>query len=87
MNTTMTRTLTCALVVCGLGFGFEKVSGQDIGPTNGTLVIVGGALQDPAIWERFVELAGGPRRHLWLYADSMQQHELRRLRVRLTLLH
>ncbi len=60
MKTTMTRTLTCALVVCAMGFGSERVSGQEIGPTNGTLVIVGGALQDPAIWERFVELAGGP---------------------------
>lgn len=33
---------------------------QDIGPPNGSLVIVGGALRDPAIIEEFLDLAGGP---------------------------
>jgi cyanophycinase len=33
---------------------------QDIGPENGSLVIVGGAMRDPAIIERFLDLAGGP---------------------------
>ena len=33
---------------------------QDIGPENGSLVIVGGALRDQAIIERFLDLAGGP---------------------------
>ena len=33
---------------------------QEIGPANGTLVIVGGAMRDPAIIERFLDLAGGP---------------------------
>jgi cyanophycinase len=32
----------------------------DIGPEKGTLVIVGGNMQDPAIVQRFIELAGGP---------------------------
>ncbi len=32
----------------------------DIGPSNGALVAVGGAMRDPAIFERFLELAGGP---------------------------
>ncbi len=32
---------------------------QEIGPSNGSLVIVGGAMRDPAIAARFVELAGG----------------------------
>ncbi len=32
---------------------------QEFGPDNGSLVIVGGAMRDPAIRERFVELAGG----------------------------
>ncbi len=31
-----------------------------VGPENGTLVVVGGAMQDPAIYARFIELAGGP---------------------------
>jgi cyanophycinase len=33
---------------------------QDIGPSNGSLVIVGGALRDRAIIEEFLDLAGGP---------------------------
>jgi cyanophycinase len=33
---------------------------QSIGPRAGSLVIVGGAMRDPAILARFLELAGGP---------------------------
>ena len=33
---------------------------QDVGPARGSLVIVGGAMRDPAIIERFIQLAGGP---------------------------
>ncbi len=36
------------------------VAAQQVGPANGALVLVGGNLQDPAIVERFLELAGGP---------------------------
>jgi cyanophycinase len=35
-------------------------SGQQIGPKSGALVIVGGALQDSDIIDRFIALAGGP---------------------------
>jgi cyanophycinase len=35
-------------------------SAQEIGPKRGTLVIVGGNLQDSAIVKRFIDLAGGP---------------------------
>jgi len=31
-----------------------------VGPARGSLVIVGGAMRDPAIRERFIQLAGGP---------------------------
>lgn len=31
-----------------------------VGPPEGSLVVVGGAMADPAIYERFLELAGGP---------------------------
>jgi len=31
-----------------------------VGPENGSLVVVGGAMRDPAIFQRFIELAGGP---------------------------
>ena len=33
---------------------------QQVGPANGSLVVAGGALRDPAVFARFVELAGGP---------------------------
>lgn len=33
---------------------------QEIGPKNGHLMIVGGGLRDQAIFERFIDLAGGP---------------------------
>ena len=33
---------------------------QEVGPAPGSLVIVGGAMRDPAIVERFIRLAGGP---------------------------
>jgi len=39
------------------------VAAQDppaVGPPQGSLVVVGGAMADPAIYERFIELAGGP---------------------------
>lgn len=32
----------------------------EVGPPEGSLVIVGGAMRDPAIVQRFLELAGGP---------------------------
>ncbi len=35
-------------------------SSQTAGPANGSLVIVGGNMQDPAIFQRFIDLAGGP---------------------------
>jgi len=37
-----------------------SVQASDVGPSNGYLVIVGGAMRDPAIFARFIELAGGP---------------------------
>lgn len=35
-----------------------------VGPERGALVIVGGAMQSPEIYKRFIELAGGPDAHL-----------------------
>ncbi len=35
------------------------LAAQEVGPPKGSLVIVGGAMRDAAIRERFVELAGG----------------------------
>lgn len=50
--------LTAALLTQPLAGG--PVSGQQVGPESGSLVIVGGALQDDAILQRFIDLAGGP---------------------------
>lgn len=33
---------------------------QQVGPASGSLVVAGGALSDPAVFARFVQLAGGP---------------------------
>ena len=44
-----------ALVAAG-----ASVSAQEVGPKRGTLVVVGGALEDSFILDRFLELAGGP---------------------------
>jgi cyanophycinase len=53
---------TLALAVLGLGFASSPLrsSAQDVGPRSGALVIVGGAMDDKTILERFIELAGGP---------------------------
>ena len=54
----MKRYLASALFLIALIT--TSVSGQQIGPPNGALVIVGGAMRDQAIVERFLSLAGGP---------------------------
>jgi len=43
--------------------GATSLAAQDppaVGPPEGSLVVVGGAMSDPAIYARFLELAGGP---------------------------
>ena len=37
-----------------------QIDAQTRGPSNGSLVIVGGAMRDPGIMQRFLDLAGGP---------------------------
>lgn len=45
----------------------EIVAGApEVGPANGSLVIVGGAMRSAEIYERFIELAGGPDAHIVL---------------------
>lgn len=36
------------------------LAAQEVGPESGTLVVVGGGLEDEAIIQRFIDLAGGP---------------------------
>ncbi|MGH9219225.1 MAG: cyanophycinase [Vicinamibacterales bacterium] len=51
----MRRMMFALILVAGV-----SLSAADHGPAKGTLVIVGGAMQDPAIVTRFIDLAGGP---------------------------
>ena len=48
-------------LVAGLGLLAPTGAAAQQGPENGSLVIVGGALRDEAILERFLDLAGGAR--------------------------
>ena len=54
----MKRILT-SLAVVGFLWNPASTRAQDIGPANGSLVIVGGAMRDTAIINRFIQLAGG----------------------------
>lgn len=38
----------------------QQAGPPGVGPERGSLVIVGGAMRDPAIYKRFIDLAGGP---------------------------
>lgn len=61
MSISMNRAKLLGVAMAGLIWcaGFAGLLGADIGPTRGALVIVGGAMRDPAILTRFFELAGG----------------------------
>ena len=48
-------TAVCLVLVASL-----PAWAQEVGPASGHLVIVGGAMRDPAIFKKFLELAGGP---------------------------
>src|SRR5215218_7227240 len=51
----MRRILFAVVLLAGV-----SLSAAQYGPDKGTLVIVGGAMQDPVIVKRFIDLAGGP---------------------------
>jgi len=52
----MKLSLTAVWIVLATVWG----TAQQVGPKSGALVIVGGAMRDPAIVTRFIDLAGGP---------------------------
>ncbi|KAI1101169.1 hypothetical protein F4804DRAFT_316735 [Jackrogersella minutella] len=55
------RTLILALsAVASAGPMTERQSSAYVGPENGTLVIIGGNAVDEAIYQRIIDLAGGP---------------------------
>ena len=39
---------------------WERAGSPVVGPENGSLVVVGGAMRSPELFERFIQLAGGP---------------------------
>ncbi len=51
-----------ALALGGAGGGGTAtlLGAQEVGPANGSLVVVGGAMRDLGIVRRFIDLAGGP---------------------------
>jgi len=59
-------TLAVALALALVGAPPVSVGAQEpagppqVGPERGSLVIVGGAMQSPEIYKRFIDLAGGP---------------------------
>ena len=53
------RIVTWLVVAILLGGGVP-LGAQQVGPARGALVLVGGAMQDPTILDRFITLAGGP---------------------------
>ena len=60
---------TVLVIVSGLVSSPRATAQQPTGPTlvgpeNGSLVIVGGAMRSAEIYERFLELAGGPDAHI-----------------------
>jgi len=57
MSTSTTRTLIFAAAVL---IAATVGSAAEVGPANGSLIVAGGAVTDPAIYEQFVALAGGP---------------------------
>lgn len=65
------RTLSAAVALTlgapGVGFGQQvEPTPPQVGPENGSLVVVGGAMRSPEIYERFIRLAGGPDAHIVL---------------------
>lgn len=56
-----TKALFTVLALLYLMLGvWVSAQEADVGPSNGYLVVVGGAMRDPAILNRFIQLAGGP---------------------------
>ena len=53
--------VAAALAVLAAVWRPDIAVAQQVGPANGSLVIVGGAMRDPAILQRFLRLAGGPQ--------------------------
>ena len=58
MKTLMKSSTFFLLILAGFPLDLHA---QEVGPARGSLVVVGGGMQDPAIVQRFIDLAGGPQ--------------------------
>jgi cyanophycinase len=57
---------TAALIHAPAGAQTQLADVPQVGPENGSLIVVGGAMRSAEIYERFIELAGGPDAHIVL---------------------
>ena len=55
-----------AIVNAPLAAQTQLAGVPQVGPENGSLVVVGGAMRSAEIYQRFIELAGGPDAHIVL---------------------
>lgn len=55
-----------ALLHAPAGAQTQLAGVPQVGPENGSLIVVGGAMRSAEIYERFIELAGGPDAHIVL---------------------
>ncbi|MEQ9399292.1 MAG: cyanophycinase [Longimicrobiales bacterium] len=63
IRTFVSRSVAVVALAAVAGAPLEAQAGNgapQVGPANGSLVVVGGNMSDPAIYARFIELAGGP---------------------------
>lgn len=69
--------LAAALALAGGSLGAQQVEAgpPKVGPERGSLVIVGGAMRDPDIYKRFIDLAGGPAAHLVMIPTAGGEEE------------
>lgn len=78
MNTRGLRALLPGLIVLttigGAELGAQSCDEPCVGPPRGAIVAAGGGRLDPAIYERFVELAGGPDARIVLIPTAGAQY-------------
>lgn len=63
---TIALALLVAPVAASPASAQQQPESPQVGPENGSLVVVGGAMRSAEIYERFIELAGGPDAHIVL---------------------
>ena len=66
MSAGLSMAFAVALVVSPATAQLQQPAPPQVGPVNGSLVVVGGAMRSPEIYQRFIELAGGPDAHIVL---------------------